>query len=87
MDLTGTLGGGDSNRKFLMRGDILLLWFISDSFELDGSRKASFTAPSVTGQSEVITKAFRQAKIHPEDISYVEALGTAMKVGDIIELQ
>ena len=35
MDLTGTLGGGDSNRKFLMRGDILLLWFISDSFELD----------------------------------------------------
>ena len=35
MDLTGTLGGGDSNRKFLMRGDILLLWFISESFELD----------------------------------------------------
>ena len=35
MDLTGTLGGGDSNRKFLIRGDILLLWFISDSFELD----------------------------------------------------
>ena len=35
MDLTGTLGGGDSNRKFLMRGDILLLWFISDSLEID----------------------------------------------------
>ena len=53
----------------------------------DGSRKASFTAPSITGQSEVITKAFRQARVRPEDISYVEAHGTATKVGDIIELQ
>ena len=32
MDLTGTLGG-DSNRKFLFRGDILLLWFISENIE------------------------------------------------------
>lgn len=53
----------------------------------DGSRKSSFTAPSITGQSEVITKAFRAADVHPEDISYVEAHGTATKVGDIIELQ
>ena len=35
MDLTGTLGYGDTNRKSLLRGDILLLWFISDCFEID----------------------------------------------------
>ena len=34
MDLTGTLGG-DSNRRFLLRGDILLLWFISDNMDID----------------------------------------------------
>ena len=34
MDLTGTLGG-DSNRKFLMKGDILLLWFISENSDLE----------------------------------------------------
>ena len=34
MDLTGTLGG-DSNRKFLKKRDILLLWFISDSMDIE----------------------------------------------------
>ena len=34
MDLTGTIGG-DSNRKFLQKGDLLLLWFVSENMDLN----------------------------------------------------
>lgn len=33
MDLTGTIGG-DSNRRFLQKGDILLLWFVNENIDL-----------------------------------------------------
>jgi natural product biosynthesis luciferase-like monooxygenase protein len=51
----------------------------------DGALKISFTAPSVDGQAEVITKAMALAGINPENITYVEAHGTATPIGDPIE--
>ena len=51
----------------------------------DGALKIGYTAPSVDGQAEVITKAMTLAGIDPEDISYVEAHGTATPIGDPIE--
>jgi acyl transferase domain-containing protein/thioesterase domain-containing protein len=52
----------------------------------DGGRKVSYMAPSVDGQSEVIQMAQAIAEIHPEEISYVEAHGTATPLGDPIEI-
>ncbi|MBS1583426.1 MAG: amino acid adenylation domain-containing protein [Bacteroidetes bacterium] len=53
----------------------------------DGSDKASFTAPSVRGQAEVIAMAQADAGVTPEQITYVEAHGTATPLGDPIEVE
>ncbi|MGB7946581.1 MAG: beta-ketoacyl synthase N-terminal-like domain-containing protein [Candidatus Binatia bacterium] len=51
----------------------------------DGSDKASFAAPSIDGQAQVIRRAQDHAGIQPHDVSYVEAHGTGTPVGDPIE--
>jgi len=53
----------------------------------DGSDKASFTAPSVRGQAEVIAMAQADAGITPDQVTYVEAHGTATPLGDPIEVE
>ncbi len=53
----------------------------------DGSDKMGFTAPSVSGQSEVILEAQAVAEVTPDQISYVEAHGTGTTLGDPIEMQ
>ncbi|MDN0197604.1 polyketide synthase, partial [Streptomyces sp. S.PNR 29] len=53
----------------------------------DGALKASFTAPTVAGQAEVITEAMSMAEVGPEDIDYVEAHGSGTLIGDSIEVQ
>jgi amino acid adenylation domain-containing protein len=52
----------------------------------DGSAKVGFTAPSVEGQSRVITMAQEAAGVRPESIGYIEAHGTGTPLGDPIEL-
>jgi len=52
----------------------------------DGSAKASFTAPSIEGQAEVITLAQKRAGVSPDTITYVEAHGTGTTLGDPIEV-
>jgi acyl transferase domain-containing protein len=52
----------------------------------DGRRKASFTSPSRVGQAEVLEQALRVARTSVDDVGYIEAHGTATKVGDAIEL-
>ena len=52
----------------------------------DGGGKASFTAPSVSGQSDVIRMALDAAGVSARDIGYVEAHGTATTLGDPIEV-
>jgi len=53
----------------------------------DGARKASFTAPSVQGQAQVIQRALADADVDARSISYVEAHGTATPMGDPIEVE
>jgi amino acid adenylation domain-containing protein len=53
----------------------------------DGGGKASFTAPSVAGQVEVIRAAHRDAAIDAGTIEYVEAHGTATPLGDPVEVE
>jgi acyl transferase domain-containing protein/acyl carrier protein len=52
----------------------------------DGSAKASYTAPGLRGQADVITQAYKRAGIKPESITYVEAHGTGTSLGDPIEI-
>lgn len=53
----------------------------------DGANKASFTAPSAEGQSQVIAMAHAKANVEASSISYVEAHGTATPIGDPIEVE
>ena len=52
----------------------------------DGAAKVGYTAPSVTGQAEVITKALALAGLTPDEITYVEAHGTGTALGDPVEI-
>jgi amino acid adenylation domain-containing protein len=53
----------------------------------NGSRPASFLAPSMEGQAEVIAIAQADANVPVESIRYIEAHGTGTPVGDPIELE
>ncbi len=53
----------------------------------DGADKASFTAPSIEGQTDVIAMAQADAGLTPDDIDYVETHGTATPLGDPIEVE
>ncbi|WP_458125218.1 SDR family NAD(P)-dependent oxidoreductase [Paenibacillus sp. Z3-2] len=52
----------------------------------DGS-SVGLTAPNPTAQERVILKAWQDAGINPESISYLEANSTGTKLGDPIEIQ
>ncbi len=52
----------------------------------DGGDKASFTAPSVSGQAGAIRMALEHAQVNARSIGYVEAHGTGTSLGDPIEI-
>ncbi|PHS10319.1 MAG: hypothetical protein COA88_02420 [Kordia sp.] len=45
------------------------------------------TAPNAKAQTNLIKKAWKQAKVTAEDITYIEAHGTGTKLGDPIEIK
>ncbi|MGW0574827.1 beta-ketoacyl synthase N-terminal-like domain-containing protein [Streptomyces sp. NPDC002920] len=53
----------------------------------DGGSRAGFTVPNVEGQEAVVRRAMRRAGVHPRDVSYIEAHGTATPLGDPIEIE
>src|SRR4030095_16148381 len=53
----------------------------------DGSHKAGFTAPSMQGQVDVVSRALAAAEVDPATIGYIEAHGTATAIGDPIEVE
>jgi acyl transferase domain-containing protein len=71
----------------LADGDTVYAVIRGSAINNDGARKASFTAPGVVGQSQVIADALASAQVEPETISYIETHGTATALGDSIEIQ
>ncbi|MFJ2812663.1 beta-ketoacyl synthase N-terminal-like domain-containing protein [Streptomyces sp. NPDC087294] len=52
----------------------------------DGNDRAGYTAPGVSGQAAVLSEALSVADVDPASVSYLEAHGTATRMGDPIEL-
>ncbi|MET1161903.1 MAG: amino acid adenylation domain-containing protein, partial [Pseudoxanthomonas sp.] len=68
-------------------GDTIYAVLLSGAVNNDGADRASFTAPSPSGQAAVIALAHDRAGIDPRSISYLEAHGTATPLGDPIEIE
>jgi len=90
----GTAAGGGVGVILLKRledaledGDTIHALIKGSAVNNDGADKIGYTAPGVKGQTEVILEAQAAAQIHPDDISYIEAHGTATPLGDPIEIQ
>jgi 3-oxoacyl-(acyl-carrier-protein) synthase/acyl carrier protein/SAM-dependent methyltransferase len=50
-------------------------------------KSAGLVAPNPAAHAEVIARAYEDAKVSPETVSYVEAHGTGTALGDVIEMQ
>ena len=72
--------------KALEDGDNIYAVIKGSAVNQDGS-SIGITAPNVSAQTDVIVKAWRDAGIDPETISYIEAHGTGTKLGDPIEVE
>ncbi len=90
----GTVPGGGAGVVVLKRladaladGDTVRAVILGSAVNNDGARKVGYTAPSVEGQSRVISEALGVAGVDPETVSYVEAHGTGTILGDPIEIQ
>ncbi|MEV1147709.1 beta-ketoacyl synthase N-terminal-like domain-containing protein, partial [Micromonospora sp. NPDC049799] len=70
----------------LADGDPVLAVVHGTAVNNDGADKAGFTAPSVRGQARVIAEALAVAGVAPRQVGYVEAHGTATRLGDPVEV-
>lgn len=68
-------------------GDIIHAVIKATAVNNDGSSKAGYLAPSVTGQAEAIIEAQGLAGVSADDIQYVECHGTGTYLGDPIEIE
>jgi phthiocerol/phenolphthiocerol synthesis type-I polyketide synthase E len=92
-DANGTVPGDGAGVVALKRladaladGDQILGVLLGTAVNNDGAHKVGFTAPSVSGQAEVIAEALAVAGVEAESISYVEAHGTGTPLGDRVEV-
>lgn len=92
-DARGTVGGSGAGAVVLKRlsralddGDTVYAVVRGSAINNDGAVKIGYTAPSVTGQKEVISEALALADVDPATITLVEAHGTGTELGDPIEV-
>jgi acyl transferase domain-containing protein len=71
----------------LADGDTLHAIILGSAVNNDGSRKVSYAAPGVVGQTEVVVEALAAAGVDPETIQCVEAHGTGTGLGDPVEIK
>ncbi|AXB42531.1 type I polyketide synthase [Amycolatopsis albispora] len=68
-------------------GDHIYAVLLGSAVNNDGRAKVGITAPSPDGQAAVIADALAVAGADPATIQYVEAHGTATRLGDPIEVR
>ncbi|URN93897.1 MAG: amino acid adenylation domain-containing protein [Candidatus Pristimantibacillus lignocellulolyticus] len=91
-DADGT-GGGEGIvgvllkplHKALKDGDSIYAVVKGSATNQDGS-SIGITAPNAAAQEDVIVRAWQDANVEPETISYIEAHGTGTVLGDPIEI-
>jgi len=71
----------------LRDGDHIYATILASAINNDGNDKIGFTAPSLSGQVDLMKTTCQLAEVDPESISYVEAHGTATSLGDSIEFE
>ncbi|MEH0388852.1 non-ribosomal peptide synthetase/type I polyketide synthase [Vibrio mimicus] len=93
VNANGTFGGHGLGCVVLKRlddaiqdGDTILAILRGSAINNDGQNKVGFTAPSVSGQSQVLTDALHLADVNPDDVEMIETHGTGTKLGDPIEI-
>lgn len=67
-------------------GDNVLAVVLGSAINNDGRAKVGYLAPSVDGQSAVISEALGVADLDAREVTYVEAHGTGTLIGDPIEI-
>lgn len=72
--------------KALKDGDNIYAVIKGTSANQDGT-SIGITAPNPVAQSEVISKAWKNAGVEPETIAYIETHGTGTKLGDPLEIK
>ncbi|MET7320227.1 amino acid adenylation domain-containing protein [Streptomyces sp. NPDC005549] len=92
-DATGTVGASGVGVVVLKTlrgarrdGDTVYAVLTGSAVNNDGAAKISYTAPSVSGQREVVRAALARAGRTGADLGYVEAHGTGTRLGDPIEV-
>lgn len=90
---SGTVFGSGGGAVVLKRladavadGDHVYAVIRGSAVNNDGANKASFGAPSLTGQAACITAALETAGVLPSQLSYLEAHATGTATGDKVEL-
>lgn len=68
-------------------GDDVIAVIAGSAINNDGSKKVGFTAPSVSGQIDALTRALAVAGIAPAEVQFIEAHGTGTAMGDPIEVE
>ncbi|MFF2542934.1 amino acid adenylation domain-containing protein [Kitasatospora sp. NPDC058063] len=92
-DASGTIGASGVGTVVLKPlrlarrdGDTVYALITGTALNNDGSDKLSYSAPSLAGQREVIRAALRRSGRGAADLGYVEAHGTATRLGDPVEV-
>jgi acyl transferase domain-containing protein len=76
-----------SLEKALDDGDTIHAVIKGSAINNDGARRVGFLAPGVEGQAHAVGSALDAAGVSADTITYVEAHGTATRVGDPIEIE
>lgn len=50
-------------------------------------KSVGITAPNADAQKSLLINAWRDANIHPRELRFIEAHGTATKLGDVVEIE
>ncbi len=92
-EASGTVFGDGAGLVALRRlddavksGDQIVAVIKGYAINNDGADKVGYTAPSVSGQVDVIRSAHKDANISADQVGYVETHGTGTQLGDPIEI-